>query len=160
MDNITTQGLDPVSSIMQEIEPLLAEDNRGSSRPRQSAQPFDETRESLSLAELSRQTKLSVQELYSRANGRRLLIRTPHRTSAAERRVYRDQIELVLAPRRGERSGGGEAPQVTVEETQSASAPRDEAGIKLASIRKLLKLTEEGHFSHEEVLTLITAVTK
>ena len=127
------------------------------------AQADDPNRPSITLNALSIKTQMRLLDLYGRANGRRLLIATDKRTPAGERRVFEDQIHLVLAPKRGERAVPPPTP--TPAAAQPVTVVLDESQVTRAltrdhTIRKTIKLVRQGHLTAEEGIVLIEGVLK
>ncbi len=132
---------------------------------------FDPNRKQISLTDLSTKTRLTITDLYSRAKGRKLLIAAPYRTPAADRFIFQDDIDAVLAPKRGSPTlsiNGNPVPfQMPVASRPAVSAappvtaplPPEARGwlsptVK-AAIQKTLSLAEGGHYTASEALFLI-----
>lgn len=101
--------------------------------------PLEDGRIYTTLADLSLKVNLPVDDLYNRGRSRGLLIDAPYRTAAASRAVYADQVDELLAPKRGNRA-----------------EPQDPV---LALVVKLVKRTRAGVFTSDEALTLIEAIS-
>jgi hypothetical protein len=134
-------------------------------------QPQDPGRETVSLSALAKRTGLSIEDLYNRARGRGLLVSADRRTPSDHRLVYADQVDEVLAPKRGSSTPVRdlaaffkEAPTPVQESPAPGGASPETVRVSnvevgdRALIVKLIRLARQGQLQPDETLTLIEGV--
>jgi hypothetical protein len=172
-------GTQPTSQQDAAIGAIIDDVNNNSKLEPVTTGKFDLTddpkRPSISLAALSATSRLTIQDLYGRAHGRKLLIKAPFRTAPELRRIFRDQIDECLAPKRGTATATPAVAALLAETTpltpapavpSSAlvpvdrpfllgtppSAPVEVAPTRIAHdmIRKTISLYRAGHYTADE----------
>jgi hypothetical protein len=89
--------------------------------------------------------------LYDRGRGRGLLLDAPYRTAPEAREIFRDQIDEVLVPKRGQSN----PPVNTITEAHHPAAKTFDT--TRSAVLKLIKLTKKGQFTADDALILIEA---
>ena len=117
--------------------------------------PFD-GRPTTPLSVLAQQTGFTVSDLYNRARGRGLLIQSESgRVPASERLIYREDIEVVVAPKRG---GDRDEAKADPPGERILPTPVPKEDNPKLRVFKLIRLVRAGHLEATEALDLIEAV--